>query len=444
MAHSASTWEFVRENYPDHSEVAAQERITKEWVIRNNSDHPWQGYTLRFLDSANSVDLGVQPVQPVPTVAPSETVTLRLDMTMPALPGTYLSEWRLHDNQGQPLKNSLWLLVDVRADFEFRAQHIPALPAWKLGVNMREFAYYDRWVPMTEAQMKDYQRRHLKFLHERGVRLVRFYASHKDLDTAKCIARVEQALEPLQALGMEAVLCLNDSLGHSRLYVQGEDAYHSEPPSGYLHRRYWADGGYKEHFLPHVKALAKALGSHEAVRVWELGNEYASVPAPAPGDGEKFVTFMQQASEAVASHARQPISTGLLNSRQVSHQNGPAALAFAKKLYSLPTLDVVGIHYYESDQEKQYGELDIEAARELDKPFYIGELGAERRPKFTPKTRAQFLEGEIEEWKRRRAFAVLIWGFSLADSPQPYLDDRSMAKTEPDFAEMLGVIERHA
>jgi len=152
------------------------------------------------------------------------------------------------------------------------------LPDWTLGINMREFAYFDLRGIGNAHNLPGFQIDHLKTLAGYWGARVRFFGSHKDLETSQCIDRIGTALKLLSDHGMKAVIALNDSLGHSALYVKGDDPFHTEPSFAYLEKKYFTERGYSKHYLEHIEKVTKAFGRSSTILFWELGNEYVIKP----------------------------------------------------------------------------------------------------------------------------------------------------------------------
>ena len=96
--------------------------------------------------------------------------------------------------------------------------------SWRTGVNMREFAYYG--TPARQHTTPALQRTQLEQLREMQVHLVRFYASCNIFAAHQCSEKVLGALNLLQEFGMQAIVCLTDSLG-SEFTVQGNESFHA-------------------------------------------------------------------------------------------------------------------------------------------------------------------------------------------------------------------------
>jgi hypothetical protein len=293
---------------------------------------------------------------------------------------------------------------------------------WRTGVNMREFAYYNTPVrPLPPAEL---QRAQLTKLRDMNVKVVRFYAAAADCTIAECVENVRKALGLLDEFGMQAIVCLDDALG-SGFSVPGTGAMHTA--GGHYHKSCYTNPVYDQLYTAFVEALVGQLGNHNAVMMWEIGNEHAlhpNNPLPSRDEIEAFFQFAKRASETIKRLSpRRLVSTGLLNSRQISYALSENEIkAFAKRLYGLSSIDVIGIHYYAEDGEKLHGLIDTGVAHELRKPIYIGELGAPRT-----NNRPPYYQQEIQEW-RNKAFCVLTWSFDIHTSDCNIGDDQAMAR----------------
>ena len=305
--------------------------------------------------------------------------------------------------------------------------------SWRTGVNMREFAYYGTdAVRFTNA---DLQKRQLDQLQPLQVKLVRFYASFAQLTTVQCISRVRSALDLLQGAGMQGIVCLCDALG-SPFVIQGDESYH-QGPNGQLLKTYWHEKFYTRNYLPFAISMANSLKDHPALFMFELGNEYAIHPQPASvDDGQSFFEFAQQASEAIKNAApRTLVSTGLVNSNHVAPSGQQQA--FGTRLYSLPSLDAISIHYYADDGEKAYMPVELSIAQAVNKPYYIGEFGA---PEFW-QDRAGWYRDQLQEWFTGGAFTCMPWAYDSSSSDVGVSDNKAFAPIRPQYAEIRNSVQ---
>ena len=83
---------------PDDTPVQAGSNFVKTWRLKNTGNVPWgAGYNLVFVDGAAMTDTTTQAV---PNVLPGQEADISISFTAPAQPGSYFSDWRLQDEQG--------------------------------------------------------------------------------------------------------------------------------------------------------------------------------------------------------------------------------------------------------------------------------------------------------------------------------------------------------
>ena len=306
---------------------------------------------------------------------------------------------------------------------------------WRTGVNLREFVYYaPEFLPFTQPAL---QRAQLTDLADLGVQVARVFGCCRKCDAQMSIFRLKVALDMFDEFGMQAIVCLNDSLD-SLWGIPGEEQFHSGT-IGHLHKDYWLNCRYQDFYLPHIQKIVMAFKDHPAVLMWELGNEFAVHPQPATReDSQAFFAFVKQASAAIKAIAPNTlVSTGLVNSNHVS----PAGERefFARQLYELSTLDAISIHYYQDDGEKEFAPFDAKLASDLGKPFYIGEMGAP-----VGGDRTAFYDAEIDDWFKAGAFTVMPWAFDTSPQDVGVSDLKAFARIHADFEGLRGVIKRFA
>ncbi len=284
---------------------------------------------------------------------------------------------------------------------------------WRLGVNLRELAYYGSGAAKIIGTQKGQRAQQLSACRDTGISLVRFFASHHDFKIDASIGFIRETLDMLwNDFGhMQAVVCLDDSLDGSDTHMAGSDKYHTGP-EGHLTVDYWRKQAYWNPYILNVRKIVTAFKDHPAVAMWELGNEfglYPQVPAPLPSDADNFYKFVKVASQEIRNLApvNQLISIGLITTHAVYVQT-PALDRYAasRRLYELPTVDVVGVHYYKDKQDElaDYIEVDRQVAHDLGKPFYVGEMGA----LINDGDRPAYYAGEINRWKGS-ALTVMPW-----------------------------------
>ncbi|MCS7072594.1 MAG: hypothetical protein NZM00_13890 [Anaerolinea sp.] len=313
---------------------------------------------------------------------------------------------------------------------------VPVDLTWRMGINMREFVFYGTPAyPFTTETLQLIQINRLKQL---GVKLVRIFTAHADFTAGQIIPLLNRALTRLHQNGMRAIVCLNDSLTGQRLYVRGNDVFHTEV-HGHLHKRYWHNRDYLTHYIPFVQTLLNGVKHNPGLLMVELGNEYAIHPQPATdADASAFVAFCEHVGgliKSIAPHVL--ISTGLVNSSHVAAA-GKHEL-YALRLHQLGAIDAVSIHYYAHDGERERAPVDIGVARRLKKPWYVGEIGMERGTG----DRASFYDLDIARWRREGAFTVMPWAFYTDQGDVGVCDIYGIGPLHGDFDALCAVISGH-
>lgn len=101
-------------NYPDNTQVAAGEKFTKTWKLRNTGDCAWKGYTVAFVfgERMNAPDL-----VPVPETQVNSTVDVSIDLIAPSTDGTYQANFELRNPEGQSIimgtETTFWVKIIV-------------------------------------------------------------------------------------------------------------------------------------------------------------------------------------------------------------------------------------------------------------------------------------------------------------------------------------------
>lgn len=85
---------------PDGTEFRPGEYFSKTWRLLNSGQCPWmQDYAVIWFSGD---DLGMNRVQPIGSmILPGESVDVTVDMAAPQAPGTYQSNWKLQNKDGE-------------------------------------------------------------------------------------------------------------------------------------------------------------------------------------------------------------------------------------------------------------------------------------------------------------------------------------------------------
>lgn len=88
---------------PDNTVIAPGAAFIKTWRVRNDGNCAWgPGQTVRTLTFTKGVQMGAPAqVSLARNVAPGSTVDVSVNLTAPGSPGTYRSEWKFLNTDGQ-------------------------------------------------------------------------------------------------------------------------------------------------------------------------------------------------------------------------------------------------------------------------------------------------------------------------------------------------------
>lgn len=318
---------------------------------------------------------------------------------------------------------------------------------WRLGVNMREFAYYDRpeclRFPQATPPTREAQVAALTALN---IPLVRFFAAHRNASIDLNLQQIGKALNLLQQNRMQAIVCLGDSIFESGYTIPGNDSYHQMgTPLGHLHKSFFEPNAYTKHYLPYVRRVVEQFADHPAVLAWELGNEFAIHPQPSTqADFNRFVEFARVVSREIKQRSpNKLVTTGLINSNQVLPAGDDnARRSWARQLHGLPDIDICSIHVYAEDDEDHLAALDVDVAKaDLGKPIFVGELGADIE---RTGNRANFIRQQLRRWKERGAFTVMLWQFDTSTHDSGVADRLAFGRRWPDFGAIEQVVREFA
>jgi uncharacterized protein affecting Mg2+/Co2+ transport len=83
---------------PDDTRLQPGSTFVKTWRVKNTGNVAWgSNYNLVFTDGSAMTK---KTTQPLPNVAPGREANVSIEFTVPEQPGTYFSDWRLQDAQG--------------------------------------------------------------------------------------------------------------------------------------------------------------------------------------------------------------------------------------------------------------------------------------------------------------------------------------------------------
>ncbi|MBN2470016.1 MAG: cellulase family glycosylhydrolase [Anaerolineae bacterium] len=280
-----------------------------------------------------------------------------------------------------------------------------------VGANLREFVFYPRPDILPFAR-EEHQAEQLAAMTEMGMRVARLHACHRQVPVSDARELLGSALDRLHQHGLLALVVLNDALGS--YWVHGDERFHTHVLGHLDKHAYFHDEGYSENYLPFVRDVVSTYADHPAVFAWELGNEYAIHPQPATiEDGEAFLRFVQVVSDTIrANDLNHLVTIGLVNTGHVAPNDRPGLNRFeyGKRLYSLPNVDFLTVHFYEDNGEEQNSLPDLEIARQVNKPLVVEEWGA------VGGEQVGLTVATLQSWFGQGAAGLLQWGLSATRS----------------------------
>ncbi|MBK8027098.1 MAG: peptidoglycan DD-metalloendopeptidase family protein [Chloroflexi bacterium] len=260
-------------------------------------------------------------------------------------------------------------------------------PTWAPGANLPDFLYSDltRQIKETEAL----QARQLESLHPLGIRRLRLFAFHRDIDPAESVRRAALALDLLYEFGFDAVLTFAD--GRTDTFQPGAVA-----PCSALD--FFSARRYRDHLLPAVEMTVSALREHPALLGWEMGNRFALRPNISPDDSRAFMMFVSEMGGTVLNiDPNAYVSIGTASCNDVTPEEEREL--FARRLYTLGCVTLASVAGATA-LERAKAFLDYNLARELSLPFYAYDVALE--------TTAEALKDEGEMWRESDAFAIFV------------------------------------
>jgi hypothetical protein len=98
---------------PDDTPILGGTSFTKTWLVENNGNVPW-GAGFQLVHVAGSPMTTVTTL-PLPPAQPGQQAQISIVMTAPTRPGTYFSDWRFRDNQGNLFGEGVFARILAKA-----------------------------------------------------------------------------------------------------------------------------------------------------------------------------------------------------------------------------------------------------------------------------------------------------------------------------------------
>ncbi|HHW87999.1 MAG TPA: hypothetical protein GX400_17560 [Chloroflexi bacterium] len=273
-----------------------------------------------------------------------------------------------------------------------------------IGVNVRGLVWYGsgRTLPFTQP---GHRQEVLDQARAMGARVVRVFLPCVNASTQETIDRLSAALQIAGERNLYILPAFVDFYSTTDFRIPGDDHFYAKlDPNFPIHLLNGAfyRGGYRERYLPFVRAVVAAFQNDPRLFAWEIGNELKYEPAFQDPGRAAFLSFMHTvAREIKAIDPNHLVTTGMISASHASLDEGD----LWRRLYGGPEFDFLTIHCYNA----QYAaKQDHDYARALEKPFIIEEAGFGRE---RPGDRVEQIRRDMDRWFGFGASGYMQWGF---------------------------------
>jgi endo-1,4-beta-mannosidase len=189
-----------------------------------------------------------------------------------------------------------------------------------IGANMYEIADVEPQV--TKAAIRD--------ADSQGFRVLRFWL-FENRQVKEQLSRLNIICDEAGRYGIKLIISLADKWGYLQNYRTDEK---------------WYESGYKGGYLDYVKRIVSGAKHRREIMIWELINE------PMTGSFETFYDFAKHVSEEIKTvNENHLVSIGTVGG--IGDKFGGYFSIFKRsnfeKIYNLPSLDAVSLHDYSYD-----------------------------------------------------------------------------------------------
>ncbi|NWF63685.1 MAG: peptidoglycan-binding protein [Chloroflexi bacterium] len=108
---------FVGETVPDNTNFIVQKPFNKVWQLKNEGSCTWTSAYQLIFDSGERMNGPLSQPLTTGSVAPGETVEISVNLTAPALAGTYRGNWKIKDEKGEVFALSsgpFWVQIQTK------------------------------------------------------------------------------------------------------------------------------------------------------------------------------------------------------------------------------------------------------------------------------------------------------------------------------------------
>lgn len=213
-------------------------------------------------------------------------------------------------------------------------------------------------------------RQTLQLIADSGFNSVRMFTL-----SAHELKDVHKVLDTAQEMGLDLKFIL----------VLGNHWQHCEAAhSAFVKQDHWYQQGFENHYWPHVEKMVQGLLDRPEILMWELMNEPEANHEILRNFADEISSriraiYDQREAEIGQPMPRHLISLGTLGVGRGGEERPGMRGHDYKDLYGLPHLDVATVHDYTADTIEGSIARFMRYARELNKPFFLGEIGVKVR-----------------------------------------------------------------
>ena len=181
----------------------------------------------------------------------------------------------------------------------------------------------------------------------------------------------------------------------------------------------WYRAGYREpygayplSYREYVARIVRRYRDDPVILMWQLMNEAESLTVQDLDDPESLLAFTADMASVVDGIDR----NHLLSLGTIGVARAGSGGAFYALLHQVPGIDLVEAHDYRADTQRMPREvwLSLLAARAINRPFFIGEIGMDSPP-LAPEERATLIGEKLEAAWHEGVDGVLVWSYRAGD-----------------------------
>ncbi len=273
------------------------------------------------------------------------------------------------------------------------------------------------------------------FLKERGVDVIRFWAFPQFTDSGSDFSAIDRVIRHAKENDIKLIPVFENQWDHCPGSMHKWNDWYSE---GYLSSYTGNEISYKNY----VEMFVNRYKNETAILMWQLMNEAQSETPDRDNDPESLLNFAEEMSDFVRSiDQNHIISLGTIGRGQAGTDNENFI-----HLHNLPNINIVEAHDYNYEEEpipsSNYHSIQraFNIARDLDKPFFIGEAGMEQE-NYSLDERAELFDAKISASFEAGFDGYLIWEYDNLEGH--YGRERCTRHCFTESDPILNVIERH-